>query len=801
MVGNEDMYILRRNADGSYYVSRGWAGTTPEAFSAGQQTFIRGDTILTSGKGAVLRDLEIMTSNPNRAIFGTNGYAGHIRGEGAGVRVQGVNEKVINSIIHDNDNGIAVSESADSFEGYGNIIYNNGFVAADRPHGHGMYLQNNSLPDYYRETIIFNNFAMGLKAYGASQGHSSNIEFDGIISFDNGTPGYYPGNPTQFQTTNRGYGNLEVGSDVYPSQNVTIKNSVLYHKPQTTVEIPGLYMGRVTGNSGLVIQNNFVAEAHDLISLNNWASVTGTGNTFVMADGSNPFLIFKGDKSTTNWNNNRYFGAARALTCNTSTTAAPFIGYDLQTANCLKNLTFADWKSLSGLDSSSSFTQSHPTGKNVFVKPNVYEAGRANIAVYNWDLSPVVSVSLDTAGLQPGQTFEVRSAENYFGAPVIPATVYTSGMKVDLPTAARTVATPIGHTYTPASTCPEFCVWVVVPVNGSVTPSPTPTPTVTPTPTPTPSVTPTPTPTATPTPTPTVTPTPTPTPTATPTPTPTPKPGQRRAAVDFDGDLKSDISVWRPSGGVWYVNRSSSGVSSYQFGLSGDVPVTADYDGDGRADTAVYRAGVWYRLMSSTNSFDAISFGLGTDVPVPADFDGDSKADVAVYRPSTGVWYKMPSSGGVVSQQFGVSGDVPLPGDYDGDGKADLNVFRPSNGVWYRINSGNNAFVTMQFGMNGDKPVRGDFDGDGRTDIAVWRPSTGGWYVLQSGTGSLKTQTFGINGDTPTIGDFDGDGRSDIAVWRSSNGVWYRINSSNNAFITMQFGLAGDIPVESMSAG
>lgn len=272
-----------------------------------------------------------------------------------------------------------------------------------------------------------------------------------------------------------------------------------------------------------------------------------------------------------------------------------------------------------------------------------------------------------------------------------------------------------------------------------------------------------------------------------------------RAPFDFDGDAKSDISVFRPSNGVWYLNRSGAGFTAYQWGMNGDKPVTADYDGDGRADAAIYRNGVWYRLRSATSSSDVVTFGLPTDLPAPADYDGDGKADVAVFRPSTGVWYILSSANGSYSAaRFGMAGDIPLPGDYDGDGKSDINLFRPSSGVWYRLNSSNGGFIGMAFGLSGDKPLAADFDGDGKSDVAVWRPSDGVWYVIRSSNGSFFAAAFGMLGDVPTPADFDGDGKSDISVFRPSNGVWYRLNSGNGSFAAGAFGLVGDNPVPAL---
>ena len=260
-----------------------------------------------------------------------------------------------------------------------------------------------------------------------------------------------------------------------------------------------------------------------------------------------------------------------------------------------------------------------------------------------------------------------------------------------------------------------------------------------------------------------------------------------RAKFDFDGDGKADVSVFRPTGGIWYLLQSQNGFTGLQFGAPTDRLVPADYDGDGKTDIAVYRDGVWY-LNRSQLGFTGIGFGTMEDIPMPADYDGDGKDDLAVFRPSNGVWYLLRSQLGFTGVQFGQSGDVPVVADYDGDGKADVAVFR--GGTWY-LNRSQLGFTGVAFGVASDKPVPADYDGDGKADVAVFRPSNGTWYLQRSQLGFTGIQ-FGLGTDLPTPADYDGDGRADVAVFRG--GTWY-LNRSTTGFTGIGFGTGEDRPV------
>jgi hypothetical protein len=270
-----------------------------------------------------------------------------------------------------------------------------------------------------------------------------------------------------------------------------------------------------------------------------------------------------------------------------------------------------------------------------------------------------------------------------------------------------------------------------------------------------------------------------------------------RHPADFDGDGKTDVVIFRPSEGKWYVRNSATNTSfSLNWGLSTDKLVYGDYDGDGRGDFAVFREseGNWYILNSSGSpAVNVIGWGQSGDKPVPADYDGDGKTDVAIFRPSDGNWYVKKSSGGSTVQGWGNPTDVLVPADYDADGKADIAVFRPSEGNWYVKKSSGGSSVT-NWGLSGDRAVPGDYDGDHQADLAIFRPSEGNWYIKKSTGGSTITN-WGNATDKPVPADYDGDGKFDIAIWRESEANFYIINSATNTVSIFNLGTTGDIPV------
>jgi hypothetical protein len=272
---------------------------------------------------------------------------------------------------------------------------------------------------------------------------------------------------------------------------------------------------------------------------------------------------------------------------------------------------------------------------------------------------------------------------------------------------------------------------------------------------------------------------------------------RRPPHADFDGDGKSDVSVFRPSDRNWYLNRSTTGFAVVNWGLATDKPVVDDFDGDGKADFTVFRVTAddslpdYYTLLSATSTISYVSWGIPGDIPITEDFDGDNKADHAIYRPSTGQFWARRSTDGSALTSTSVVGGVPLAGDFDGDGRGDFATY--TDGFWriLRSETGYTPGFIINWGVAGDRVVNADYDGDGKDDMAVFRPSNGTWYITLSAGGN-RVQNFGISTDVPVPADYDGDGRADIAVYR--DGTWY-IDRSTSGLLITSFGLSSDLPL------
>ncbi len=233
--------------------------------------------------------------------------------------------------------------------------------------------------------------------------------------------------------------------------------------------------------------------------------------------------------------------------------------------------------------------------------------------------------------------------------------------------------------------------------------------------------------------------------------------GDRPVPADYDGDGITDLSVFRPSNGRWFVRRSESQTETTTFASASSLPIPADREGDGDDNashffTASGGTQLFYTTpFSKPNTPTNMFFGVPGDWPIRADFNGDGRAEIALYRPSNQNWYVFDGSTGqgFYAVRWGEATDYPVPADYDGDGRTDLAVWRPSTGQWWIRQSSTGNIVVPTWGESTDKAVPADYDGDGRTDIAVWRPSTGTWYIINSADSSIRVQQFGQQGDIP----------------------------------------------------
>jgi len=355
-----------------------------------------------TGSWLIVRDLEIASSLTRR----TTSYSGSFPSDittPSGIEVTGTNVKIVNNVVHDMSTGVASWKQASDNEFYGNLVYYNGWLGPDRPHGHGAYMQNTSGRKLLHDNIFFSGFELGLQLYGSASTFLNNFELEGNIIFKSGELG------------GRSSRNILIGGDVVAANPVLRDNYTYFPTSVTTDGENNVgYWPNGTGCSNLIVENNYMVGGATALALQKCTVNTMRGNTFF------------GD--TKNW------------------TPATYPG----------NFVLG---------------RVRPTTYRAFVRPNKYESGRANIAIFNWTRLATVPVDLSGIGLIVGDAFEIRDAQNFYG-PSVWQGVFT-GAPIDIPMTSTAVAQPVGNVpYKPTHSDMEFGAFIVMKLKDGSTPPP-----------------------------------------------------------------------------------------------------------------------------------------------------------------------------------------------------------------------------------------------------------------------------------------------------------------------------------------
>ena len=147
----------------------------------GERAVIDGGFIV-NGSDTWYWGFEVMSSLANRTGDTNSPANGAIHG----FFVNGPRTRFINLVVHDTMEGFGLWSPAVDAEIYGCLIYDNGWQGPDRGHGHGIYTQNLNGTKHIGDNIIFNQFGLGIQAYGSARASVKGYLVDHNIVFNNG---------------------------------------------------------------------------------------------------------------------------------------------------------------------------------------------------------------------------------------------------------------------------------------------------------------------------------------------------------------------------------------------------------------------------------------------------------------------------------------------------------------------------------------------------------------------------------------------------------------------------------------
>jgi hypothetical protein len=400
----------------------------------GERAQLEGSLTIGGQRGHVIfRDFELR-SGVNRRMSTQTG-AGFKRQDLAhfteGIQVFAPNMSFINLVVHDSvRSAFYTATEATNVLIYGCVVYNSGWASPDDAEGHSYYLQG---AGEISENIGFNSTGAGFHVYASGAGDSvRNLTLTGNIAWGAGA----------LQTV-RSYRDWIVGVDspAVRADNILLRCNMGYLTTNSST-LTQVQLGRENTNGSLVAVSNYWPQG---VTISHWCNATVVGNTIAP---QKPECAIDLQESLTSlraeWNSNRYVPTSNEQAFRLNS----------------KNYGFGEWKNITDYDSSSSFSTGRLQGTEIFVRPNRYEPGRANIVIYNWDNLKTVAVNVRDV-MPTGSSYEVRNAQDFFSEPVL--TGVFNGEPLQLPMNGLLTAIPMAPLQAPSATGPTFNVFVLLP--------------------------------------------------------------------------------------------------------------------------------------------------------------------------------------------------------------------------------------------------------------------------------------------------------------------------------------------------